>query len=145
MLAAFEVHWNEAIVAFKESLEILETSEIHYLIGCSYFQIQNFGQASEHLEKAVQADDKFADAWFMLSIIYEILSKEAKAEVARQMAFNSQEAGAECIKFIRNKRTAKLDCAIPFLHLREDNKRLLTNGSLRMTRFFRKLVFDTLD
>lgn len=145
MLAAFEGNWNEAIIAFKECLEISESPEINCLVGAAYFEIQNFPQALEFLELAVLEDAKFADAWFMISLIYKKLNKPTKAENARQMVFEAKEAGAKSLKFMRKNDPAKLEAAIPFLHLKSPEKCLLTNGSLRMTKFFKKLVFDSID
>ncbi len=144
MLAAFEENWNEAIVAFKESLENAKVPEINYLIGAAYYQTHNFPLALEYLEKAVLEDARFADAWFMISVIYRLLDEPTKAENARQMAFEAKEAGAKSLKFMSKNKSANLASAIPFLHFKEDKKSLLTNGSLRMTDFFRKLVFDSI-
>ncbi len=145
MLSAFEENWNEAIAAFRECLELSESPEINYLIGAAYFENQNFPQALELLELAVLEDAKFADAWFLIYVIYENLDKPTKAENAHQMAFMSKEAGAMSLKFMRKNDSAKIDVAIPFLHLKSPEKRLLTNGSLRMTKFFKQLVFDSID
>jgi tetratricopeptide (TPR) repeat protein len=138
MLAASEGNWKEATVAFKESVETLDVPEINYLIGCAYFQERNHLQALGYLEKSVTADKKFADAWFMICVIYGRLRQETKAETARQMAFQAKETGAKCLKFLGRKKVESLKDALPFLHFREDNRRLLT-------RFFRKLVFDSVD
>lgn len=145
MLASLEENWEEAIVAFKESLDVSETPEIQYLIGCAYYQIRNYPQALEHLEFAVLGDKKFADAFYMISVIYEILNKDNKAEKTRQMALNAKEAGAKSLKYLSKKKPVNLKYALPFVHFRDNKKRLLTNGSLRMTRFFRHLVFDAVN
>lgn len=145
MLSASEGNYKEAIVAFKESLEVFEIAEVNYLIGCAYFQTQNFPLALEFLEKTVVEEAKFADAWFMLSSIYEIFNDQTKAENARESALKAQEAGAKCLKFLSKKSSIKLDSALPFLHFHDDKKRLLSGGSLRMTKFFKRMVFKMLD
>lgn len=145
MLSAFEENWKESIVAFGESLENADLPEINYLIGSAYFEIQDFVKAIELLEKAVLEDAAFADAWFMLSLCYENLDKPTKAENARQMTFEAKEPGAKSLKYLSKNNRAELNSALPFLHLKEDKKRLLTNGSLRMIKFFKKLVFDSFD
>lgn len=145
MLAASEENWKEAIVAFKESVEVSDLPEINYLVGSAYFETKDFVKAIEYLEKAVIEDSAFADAWFMISITCENFNESAKAENARQMAFEAREAGAKSLKYLNKKNSPELKNALPFLHLNEDKKRLLTNGSLRMTRFFRKLVFEAFD
>jgi tetratricopeptide (TPR) repeat protein len=145
MLAAYEGNWNEAIIAFKESTENAEKPELNYLIGSAYFQLQNFTLALEHLEKAVGDDIKFADAWFMISLIYELQNKPTKSETARQMVFEAKEPGAKSLKFLSKRNPVDLDCALPFIHFKEKKKSLLTNGSLRMVNFFKGLIYQSLD
>ncbi len=143
MLAASEENWHEAIVAFKESIDVSDTPELNYLIGSAYFQTKNLPKALEYLGKTVEADAKFADAWFMVYLIYLDLDKEHQAENALQKAADAKEAGAKCQKFLRKDRIEYPKTALPFLHLNDQKKRLLTNGALRITKFFRSLVFES--
>jgi tetratricopeptide (TPR) repeat protein len=69
MLAAFEENWTESLAAFKQCLQNAETPEAYYLIGCGYFQLKDYKNALHYLQKASFLDDKFADAWFMQSVI----------------------------------------------------------------------------
>jgi len=142
MLSALEGNWKEAIVAFKEVLVNAKSPEIFYLIGCAYFHLINRDQALKYLEKAVLEDTEFADAWFMISVICEGNNEESKARNARQMAFDAKETGAICLEFLRRQAYGEFENALAFLHFNEKNKRLLTNGSLRMTKFFRTLFSD---
>ena len=145
MLAAKEENWQEAFVAFKEAAEISPTAELKYLAGCACFQLQNYTTAKDFFAESVEADEKFADAWFMLSVIYEITNELTNSEIARQKAFEAKETGAKCLKFMSRRSRVNLETALAFLHLREENKKLLSNGSLRLTRFFKQNIFNVIE
>ncbi len=145
MLAAFEKNWNEAIAAFKQSLENTETPEIHYLLGCANFQIVRADIALPHLQKAVLLDAKFADAWFMQSVIYAIADSQTLAQNTLAMAFDAKEAGAQCLEFLRENKTPKLETALPFAHFENQKRHILTKGSLRLNNFFRSQIFKSIE
>lgn len=142
MLAASEKNWTESLAAFRESVNRNETAELQYLIGCDYFQLRQFEAALPHLQKAVSLDIKFADAWFMQSLVYKELNYTESAESARQAAFESREAGARCLEFLKAKKEPDFETALPFLHFKR-SKKLLTGGSLRLTKFFREQVLQS--
>ncbi len=145
MLAAFEENWTESLAAFKQALKSLEMPEMHYLIGCAYFQLQNYKTALHYFQKTVSLDTKFADAWFMQSVVYKLLNNEEGAKNAIARAFNSKEAGAQCLEFIKRDKLPDFETALPFLHFRKKEKHLLFKGSLRLTKFFCEQVFRSIE
>ncbi len=145
MLAAYEENWTESLAAFKQALGNDEIPEIHYLIGCVYFHLQNHKSALQHLQKATFSDIKYADAWFMQSLIYKIFDNEASAKNTRQAAFESKEAGAQCLEFLKGKTQSDFETALPFLHFNKEKKHLLTKGSLRLNKFFREQIFKSIE
>lgn len=145
MLAAYESNWTESLAAFKQAAEDLPAPEIYYLIGCVYFELGHHKNALQFLQKAISADIKYADAWFMQSIIYTLLENEESAQNARAAALESKEAGAQCLEFLKGKKHANLDAALPFLHFKKENKCLLTKGALRLTKFFREQIFKSIE
>lgn len=144
MLAAFEENWMESIAAFKQALENEETAEIHYLIGCALFQLKRRKTALHHLQKAVSLDIKYADAWFMQSIIYQLSDTPESAKNAMNAALESKEAGAQCLEYLHQKKQPDLENALPFLHFRENENQLLTKGSRRLNIFFREKIFKAI-
>ncbi len=145
ILAAFEGNFTESLAAFKESLNKQETPELHYLIGCVYWQLDRKKLAESHFVKAVSENLGFADAWFMKSLIYKSLNKKDKEKQARQAAFEAKEAGAQCLKFMNDKKNEEPEIALPFQHFNKLNKRLLTGGSLRLNKFLREQIFKAID
>ena len=58
ILAAFEENWTESIAAFKQAAGKSEIPELHYLIGCGYFRLNDEVLALRHLQRAVALDIK---------------------------------------------------------------------------------------
>lgn len=146
MLAAYEANWTESLAAFKQAAEDAPPlPEIYYLIGCVYFELGRHANALEFLQKAISSDIKYADAWFMQSVIYAVAGNEESKNNSRAAALESKEAGAQCLEFLKNKKQAHLESALPFLHFRKEKNHLLTKGSLRLTKFFRERVFSAID
>jgi tetratricopeptide (TPR) repeat protein len=141
MLAALEENWLESLAAFKTVLEKTDSPELNYLTACVYYQLDSFDKARAFLRKAVERDEKFADSWFMLSLVEK---EEKLAAEDFQKAREAGETGAQCLEFLQGKRQPELKTALPFQNLKKQ-KRLLTSGSLRLSRFFRELIFDAID
>lgn len=144
VMAAFEASWLEALAALKESLHRNDLPEINYLIGSVYHQIGRPRMAIRYLKKAVSGDVRFADAWYMLSLIYQASGKSQKAEQTRRAAFEAREAGSQSMKIITRNDGSGLARALPFLHFDHELKRLLTGGSLRLNKFFRSQIYEAL-
>jgi Tfp pilus assembly protein PilF len=144
MLAASEENWTESLAAFKQSRQTTETPEIYYLIGCCYFQLMDYKNALEYLQKAVATDAKFADAWFMQSVIYKLLNDNKNAAAASQKSLEAKEAGAQCLDYLKRQKKFDSVIALPFQHFK-NGKNLLTKGSLRLNNLFREQIFKSLD
>jgi Flp pilus assembly protein TadD len=144
MLAAFEENWTESIAAFKEAINFEETPELQYLTGCAYFQLQQFETALWHLQKAAELDAKYADAWFMQSVIYKFRNDAERAKTAQNAAFEIKEAGAQCLEYLKGKKAPDFEIALPFTHFKK-SKKLLTGGSLRLTNFFRRRILKSIE
>jgi Flp pilus assembly protein TadD len=144
MLAAFEENWTESIAAFKEAAHKEESPELQYLTGCVYFQLHQFETALWHLQKAASLEVKFADAWFMQSIIYKLQNDTERAKSAQEIAFEMKEAGAQCLEYLKGKKAPDFETALPFAHFGK-SKKLLSGGSLRLTNFFRRMVLKSIE
>lgn len=145
MMAAFQENWTESLAAFKQSSELLDSPEIQYLIGAVYFQIGKYKSALKHLQAAISLDIKFADCWFMQSLVYSILGNQESADNARIAALESKEAGAQCLEYLQGKKTPNMEIALPFHHLKNEKNQLLTGGSLRLSKFFREQVYKSIE
>lgn len=144
MLAAQETNWTESLAAFKQALENAASPEIFYLIGCVYYQLGKHQSALEFLQRAVAADGKYADAWFMQSVVYARLDDRTNAENARAAALESRETGAQCLEFLKNKKPFESENALPFLHCSAAKNQILTKGARRLTKFFRERIHQSI-
>jgi Flp pilus assembly protein TadD len=145
MLAAYEANWTESLAAFKQAAENVPSPEIFYLIGCVYFEIGRGENALQFFQKAVSSDTKYADAWFMQSVVYAAAGDERGAGDSRAAALESKEAGAQCLEFLKNRKATNAEIALPFVHFRRGKNRLLTKGSLRLMKFFRRRVHQAIE
>ena len=130
---------------FKESLFAFDAPETHYLVGCVYFQLNKFKLALRHLQKAVERDTNFADAWFMLAVIYKLIGEETKSDQSIELAWSSKEAGAECLKFMKRGSQIEVEMALPFFRLKDLKKHLIMNSSIRFTKLIRGEVSKLLN
>lgn len=143
LMAAFEEKWAESLAAFKQCLQNAESAEINYLIGCVYFQLKDYENSLKYLQKATFADFKYADAWFMQSVIFQILNCRVEVETSIKSALESKEAGAQCLDFLKRQKDLNLETALPFAHFVK-SKNILTKGSLRLTKFLNRQIFKSI-
>jgi Tfp pilus assembly protein PilF len=140
-LAAAEEKWMEALAAFNEALKLRDLPEMHYLAACAYFQLERYKTAHKHLQKAVEQDENFSDAWFMQSVIFALSGEQAKETEAFERAWQTKESGAECLAFFKRKKGEYPQVALPFSRLQTSEKHLLTNGARRLTKLFREEIY----
>ena len=144
MLAAFEENWLEALAAFKESSVSGNCPEVSYLVACANFQLQRYETALAQFKQTVSEDENFADALFMQSVILKILGEDEKADELMQTAFEAKETGAVSLEFMKKKKHPILKTALPFRHFKMEENQILTKGSHRMRKFFRKQILRSI-
>lgn len=145
MLAAEEGNWSEGRTAFQSALKSADAPELHYLIGCIYFQMKNWAMALKHLQRAVALDSSYVDSWFMQSVIHRTKTDAEAEKSALAAAGRYQEAGGQCLEYLKGKKQASFEYALPFTHFKKKNPRLLTGGAVRLTRFFREQMLLAID
>ncbi|MEK7722777.1 MAG: tetratricopeptide repeat protein [Acidobacteriota bacterium] len=144
-ISAFQKDWKSSLDYLKVSVTVSNKPETHYLLGCVYFQLQKFKLALQHLQKAVETDTNFADAWFMLAVIYKLIGDETKSYQSIELAWSSKEAGAECLRFMKRGSQIEVEVALPFLRLIDLKKNLIMSNSLRFTKLIRGEVSKILN
>lgn len=86
-----EKNWRRALGEFKRALTARPSPEAHYVLGCLYFELNRDGLAVRHLRKAVQMDESYSQAYFLLAQIYE---RTGRKELARQALKRAGDRGA---------------------------------------------------
>ncbi len=140
LIAASKSDWKTALEPFKLALNSLDLPETNYLVGCVYFQLNKFKTALKYLQIAVEKDNSFADAWFMLAIIYQIIGDETKSFQAKEVAWSVKETGADYLKFAKNRQQFEIKTALPFFRLKDLKKNLIMSSSIRFSKLFRREV-----
>ena len=76
-----EKNWRRALGEFKRALTARPSPEAHYVLGCLYYEMNRDGLAVRHLRKAVQMDESYAEAFYLLAQTYE---RTGRKELARE-------------------------------------------------------------
>ena len=145
ILAAAAEDWKESLAAFKEFAADSEAPEAHYLVGCAGFQIGKYKLAARHLQKAVEIDGNFADAWFMLALVYDKSGDEVKKNQSLELALAAKEPGAQSLEFLKRKDLKMPEFALPFLRLRQTKTRLVGSLPMRVQKLLRKEIFKLIN
>jgi tetratricopeptide (TPR) repeat protein len=75
-----EAKWRKALQEFKLALASKASPEAHYALGCLYYQINRDGLAARHLRKALELDDDYGEAFYVLGLIAERAGQTRIAE-----------------------------------------------------------------
>ncbi len=127
-----EENWRKALHEFKLALASKVSPEAHYALGCLYYQLGRDPLASRHLRKALEMDETYGEAFYVLGLISE---RGGQKELATEY-FDKARAG----KFIRsslstkNKRQPSSQEGIaPLFRVRSaKSHRLITGGDRRL-------------
>lgn len=133
-ISAYQNDWKTSSGFFKAALAERDIAETNYLTGCVFFQLNKLKKSLRYLQKAVELDPNFADAWFMLGLIYQIIGEESKSNQSYELAWSSKEAGAICLQFIKRNKQVEVSDALPFIRLKDLKKNLIMGNSRRFTK-----------
>jgi tetratricopeptide (TPR) repeat protein len=141
MIYAAENDFENAIAAFKKAHKGNLSAESCYLVGCVFAETGQPKNALKHLQKAVEIDDKFADAWFMIGAVHLRLDDEKVARESFVRALSIKDAGAQCHAILKNQKK-NVDASVNLLFSRTSQiKNNLINGSApRLVKILREEV-----
>jgi len=145
MTAAFEEKWSEALAAFKLALGDSEIPELSYLVGCAYFQMENFPAALEFFQKTAAVDVEYSDAYFMQSVVFNIQNDVGAEKKLLEISPQIRESGAQCTEYLTGKKSVDWKTALPFKHFKNAKKQLLTGGAPRLNKFFREQILKAVE
>ena len=133
-----EEKWWKALQEFKLALASKASPEAHYALGCLYYQLRRDSLAARHLRKAVEMDDGYGEALYVLGLI----SERAGQKKLAQEYFQKAGAGALARRTIptRSKRQTSGKAAIaPLFRLAPSgSRRLITGGDQRLAEALRQ-------
>lgn len=133
-----EAKWRKALQEFKLALASKASPEAHYALGCLYYQINRDGLAARHLRKALELDEDYGEAFYLLGLIAERGGQEKLAEEY----FGKAGAGATARKTSPAKSERQHSPAAgtaPLFRLSSANsRRLITGGDRRLAEALRE-------
>ena len=139
-LLAAEERWAEALVEFKEALAARPSAETHYVVGCVYYRLNRNRMAARHLRKAVEMNEGYSAALYMLGLVFLRSGDESRADEA----FHAARAAGQDESRYRTPRKGRLQPdeipALPplFSAARHARKRLVTSGDKRLAEAMRE-------
>lgn len=125
-----EENWRKALHEFKLALASRVSPEAHYALGCLYYQLGRDPMASRHLRKALEMDETYSEAFYLLGLISERggLKSLATEYFERSGVRKSPRASLSP----KNKR-AEEDVVAPLFRVSHSRShRLITGGDRRL-------------
>ena len=68
---ASEKKWSKALNEFKRALDVRPSPEAHYVLASLYYQQRRDERALRHLRQAVEMDENYHEAFYLMASIHE--------------------------------------------------------------------------
>lgn len=142
LIYAKENRLSETLAVFKRALQSTQTAETYYLVGSICAELKREKTAIKHLRKAVELDQNFTDAWFMLAIVYLRTNNEKAAKEAIAQSLAARDLGARAANLLRNPKKYQeiADTTLLFSRLAHVDKNLISNSSPRLAKMLREEI-----
>lgn len=140
-LLAAEQKWPGALTQFKRALAARPSPEAHYVIACVYYQMERDRLAQRHLLKAVELDERYAEALYMLGLVYLRGGDERSAQEAFAAArhADASEPRYRAATVRRLARSGEIPASPPlFFASRQTGKKVLSGGDRRLAEVLRE-------
>jgi tetratricopeptide (TPR) repeat protein len=140
-LLAAEQKWSGALAQFKRALAARPSPEAHYVIGCVYYQMSRDRLARRHLQQAVELDETYAEAFYLLGLVYlragDCLRAEEAFAAARASDASDPRWRTQAVR--RLTRSGEIPASPPlFFAARQAGKKFLTGGDRRLAQILRE-------
>jgi tetratricopeptide (TPR) repeat protein len=129
-----EENWRKALQEFKLALASKASPEAHYALGCLYFQLCRDSLAARHLRKALELDQAYAEASYVLSLI----SARAGQKNEHFIKSTPRSAANRTANGSRRQQKGRQVVAPLFRSSRGDSRRLITGGDRRLAEALRQ-------
>lgn len=147
IIYAAEKNFAETLTAFKKTLAARPCAETHYLVGSTYAELNRQRMAIRHLQKAVEIDSNFGDAWFTLGAVFLREGDEKSAKEALSMALAARDVGAQSHAILRNpqKYGEITTTSLLFARLQHIKKNLVNGLTPRLSKVLREEIEKVLN
>lgn len=131
-----EEKWRSALQEFKLALASKASPEAHYALGCLYYQLGRNSLATRHLRKAVEMDNEYGEAYYVLGLISERAGRVQQA--GNYFAKAGSRAFGRARSSAKNK-SQKSEPTAPLFQLSSgNNPKLVTGGDRRLAEALRQ-------
>jgi tetratricopeptide (TPR) repeat protein len=133
-----EENWRKALQEFKLALASKASPEAHYVLGCLYYQLSRDSLAARHLRKALEMDDGYGEAFYVLGLVSE---RAGQKDLAREYF---EKAGArELVKASsaprKKQQNPRQTVVAPLFRVSPaSSRRLITGGDRRLAEALRQ-------
>jgi tetratricopeptide (TPR) repeat protein len=131
-----EEKWRQALQEFKLALATKASPEAHYALGCLYYQLHRDALASRHLRKALEMDEQYGEAFYVLGLISE---RTGASELAAEYFAKAGTDTRARQSAPRKRQNASAATAAPLFRPSSSNSRkLITGGDRRLAEAMRQ-------
>jgi tetratricopeptide (TPR) repeat protein len=135
-LLAAEQRWKDALAEFKLALAASPSPEAHYVLACVYYQLGRDRMAVRHLRKAIEMDEEYPAAFYMLGLVF---ARAGETEQARDAFSAARAVGGNDPRYrVAGKQLLSAKNAPPLSPLfsmsGQAKKRLVTGGDRRLAK-----------
>ncbi len=139
MIYAAEQRWLNTLTEFKRALSAQPNAETHYLVGSACAEAGREKTALRHLQKAVELDSNFADAWFMLGAVYLRLGNQEEAKNALSQCLAARDLAAQSQAILRNpKKFAEIADTTLIFRTAQIGRNIISGSSPRFVKLLRE-------
>jgi Flp pilus assembly protein TadD len=126
-----EENWRKALHEFKLALASRVSPEAHYALGCLYYQLGRDPMASRHLRKALEMDEAYGEALYVLGLISERAGRRELASEYFARAGSGRAIGSTVST--NGKRHSNRQLIAPLFRVSSSRPhRLITGGDRRL-------------
>ena len=132
-----EEKWRQALQEFKLALATKVSPEAHYALGCLYYQLGRDSLAGRHLRKALELDDDYGEAFYVLGLISERAGAKERADSYFQKAGVKTLAG-KTARVKSRSQNSSAEVAPLFRSSPSNSHKLITGGDRRLAEALRQ-------
>jgi len=137
-LFVVEEKWRQALHEFKLALASKASPEAHYALGCLYYQMCRDALAARHLRKALEMDETYGEAFYVLGLISERAGqKELAQEYFKKAGHGAVVRKTAPAKNRRQNSGAALSAPL-FRQSLAKSRGLITGGDRRLAEALRR-------
>jgi tetratricopeptide (TPR) repeat protein len=137
-----EEQWRKALHEFKLALASKASPEAHYVVGCLYYQLNRDSLAARHLRKALEMDETYGEASYVLGLISERAGRSDRA--AEYFAKAGLGTSGKTSKN-KTQGTRESSVAPPFKVSPAGSRKIVTGGDRRLAEALRQDALNAFD